>query len=180
MRLVAVEPEALDHLDHPAGADRAAADHRPDVLHDEAEPDVRGEQVPHVLARHALLGQLERRDAERLLPDVAGVGVVAAGGHAADVGEVTRGRGPADQPALGEDRQEDSGVGVLVAAVVDVVVDDDVALVDVVPEVLDDVLQRRVRAERDDRGELGLGERVAVAVEDDRHQVADLVEDGRA
>ena len=78
-----------------------------------------------------------------------------------------------------EDRQEDADVSVLVAAAVDVVVEDDVAVVKVVAEVLDDPLQRRLSAVGDDRGVLGLGERAAAAVEDHRHEIADLVEDRR-
>ena len=105
---------------------------------DDLEPDVRAHEVPDVAAQLAAVVDLQRRDPERLLPDLARARVVAAGGHAADVGDVALARGPRDELALEEDRQEDADVRVLVAAAEDVVVEDDVAVVDVVAEVLDD------------------------------------------
>ena len=144
-----------------------------------SKPDVRPHEVPHVAAQLTAVVDLQRRDPERLLPDLPRARVVAAGRHAADVGDVALARAPRDELAVVEDRQEDADVGVLVAAAVDVVVEDDVAVVQVVAEVLDDVLQRRLGAVGDDRRVLGLGERAAAAVEDHSHEIADLVEDRR-
>ena len=169
VRVEALDAVAREHIDEAALADRARADHRLDVLGDDVEPDVRAHEIPHVAPQHAAVLDLQRRDPERLLPDLARAGVVATGGHAADVGDVALARGPRDELAVEEDREEDTDVRVLVAAAVDVVVDEDIAVVQVVAEVLDDPLQRRLSAVRDDRGVLGLRERAAGAVEDHRH-----------
>ena len=50
---------------------------------DDVQADVSEDQVPDVLAELALLVDLHRRDAQRLLPHLDGVGVVAAGDGAA-------------------------------------------------------------------------------------------------
>ena len=76
-----------------------------------------------------------------------------------------------------EDGDVDARVGVLVAAGEYVIVNDDVALVNVVAEELDDVLERGLGSEGDDGSELGLRQGAALGVEDDGHQVADLVKD---
>ena len=179
VRVEALDAVAFEHVDEAALADRARADHRLDVLGDDLEPDVRPHEVPDVAAQLPAIVDLQRRDAERLLPDLPRARVIAARRHAADVRDVALARAPRDELTVVEDRQEDADVRVLVAAAVDVVVEDHVAVVQVVAEVLDDPLQRRLRAVGDDRRVLGLGERAAAAVEDHRHQIADLVEDRR-
>ena len=180
MRSEALDAVPLQHVAEAAPADRAGADHRLDVLRDDLEPDIRADEVPYVATQLAAVVDLQGRDPEGLLPDLARAGVVAPRGHPTDVGDVALARGPRDVLALEEDRHEDAHVRVLVAAAEDVVVQDDVTLVDVFAEVLDHLHQRRLSAVRDDRRVFGLGESAAAAVEDHGHEIAVLVEDRRS
>ncbi len=86
---------------------------------------------------------------------------------------------PGHQLALPEDGLIGGHVVVLIAHGEDVVVEDDVALVDVVAEVLDDVLADRLQGEGQDGQILLLLEHVAGGVVEPGHEVTRLAEDGR-
>ena len=79
---------ALEQGAQPPLADTAGPHLRLHVLADDVQPDVGEDQVPDVLAKHAPLVDLHRRDAQRLLPHLRGVRVVAAAHGPPDVGLV--------------------------------------------------------------------------------------------
>ncbi len=143
MRIEALESVLLEQRQQAALADGAGSHLGAHVVLHDIEANVGEDQVPDVLAQLAALVDLDRRDAQRLLPDLGRVRVVAAGDRAADVGLVSLGRRPGDQLVFEEDRLEDGDVVVLVAQREDVVVEDDVAGVDVAVEIVGDVLADR-------------------------------------
>jgi hypothetical protein len=149
------------------------------VLHD-VEPHVGEDQVPDVLAQLAAVDDFDRRDPQRLLPDLDRVRVVAAGNGAADVGLVALHRGPARELALEEHRLEHRDVVVLVAQREHVVVEEHVAFVDVAVEQLADVLAHRCQREGQDRQVLGLLQHAAVLVVQARDVVLGFAQDRRA
>jgi hypothetical protein len=179
VRFVAVDAVLGQQLEHPPLADRARAHLGLHVVLDDVEPHVGEDQVPDVLAQLAAVDHLDRRDAQRLLPDLDRVRVVAAGDVAADVGLVALDCGPRDQFAVEEHRLEHRHVVVLVAQAEDVVVEDHVARMQVVAEVLLDVLADRRQREGEDRQVLGLLEHVAIAVVEAGHVVLGLAQDRR-
>jgi hypothetical protein len=99
VRLVALQTVLVEQFQQAALADGAGAHLGLHVVLHDVEADVGEDQVPHVLAQLALLDHLDRRDAQRLLPDLDGVRVVAAAHVAADVGLVALDGRPADQLA---------------------------------------------------------------------------------
>ena len=100
-----------------------------------------------------------------------------AGIGAADVEHVRRGAGEADELALVEDRDDDRDVGRVRRADVRIVVQDHVALVDVVAEDADHVLDDLRHRAHEHRRRVGLGEVVALAVEDAGAEVLGLADD---
>ena len=154
-RLGAVAPEDLQET---AAADGAGADHRLDVL------QVRSSRT---FARTS--ASTSRRGTPRWSRRSGGTGGSAALRELQWVVAAERPCrrcrrcapcSPSTPRARPRRRRDvDPDVGELVAAGEDVVVQEDVAVVHVVAERLDDRLQRRPGAERDDRRELGLGER---------------------
>ncbi|MBV6412139.1 MAG: hypothetical protein GAKPKEKM_03060 [Rhodocyclaceae bacterium] len=180
VRFVALQAVLVEQFQQAALADGAGAHLGLHVVLHDVEADVGEDQVPDVFPQLALLDHLHRRDAQRLLPDFDGVRVVAAAHVAADVGLVALDGGPRDQPAGMEDRLVDGDVVVLVAQAEDVVVEDDVARVQVVAEVVLDVLAHRRQREGEDGQVLGLLEHVAVAVVEAGDVVLGLAQDRRA
>ena len=96
---------------------------------------------------------------------------------AADVEHVRRGAREADELALVEDRDDDRDVRRVRGAGVRVVVQDHVALVDVVAEDPDHVLHDLRHRAHEHRRRVRLGEVVALAVEDARAEVLGLADD---
>ena len=154
----------LEQLDDAALADVAGADLRFHVVLHDIETDVGEDQIPDVLSQFSLLVDFDRRDAERLLPNLDRVRIVAAGHRAADVGLVALDRGPGDQLVLEEHRLVYRDVVVLVPEGKHVVVEDDVAGMNIVAEVVADVLAHGRQRERQDRKILRLLEHPAFSV----------------
>ena len=174
------EADLLDQRRQAPLADGAAADLGAHVGLDDGQADVGEDEVPHVPAQDAALDHLDRRDAQRLLPDLGGGRVVAAAHGAADVGHVPLGGGPADQRPGHEDGLEGGHVVVLVAQGEDVVVEEDVPRVDLAAEALGDVLAHRRQREGQDGQVLGLLEHAPAGVVQAGDEVARLAQDRRA
>ena len=86
------------------------------------------QHVQQVRARGAALAQPDRRDAQPLLPDFGGAGVVAAMGRPADIGLVRAHHRPEAQHAALHHRHNDGEVRQVAAAVIGVVEQENVAL----------------------------------------------------
>ena len=182
-RLVGLENIAavfLQQRAHPPLADGAGAHLGFQIVLHDVEADIGKNQIPDVAAQLALLVDFHRRNAQRLLPDFLGVGIVAARHGAADIGLMALHRGPGDQRAVVEDRLIDGDVVVLVAEREHVVVEDHVAVVNVVAEIAHQVLAHRAEREGEDRQVLGLLQHVAVGVVEPGDEILGLAQDRRA
>ena len=174
--LEAVSP---DEIQQPAFAYPGSADLRLYVFFDDGVADVREHHPPDVPAQFAAFVDLERRNAERFLPDFSRVGVVAARLRASDIGLMPLAGRPADERSVVKDRPEHGDVVVLVAPAEHVVVQNHVARMDFVSEERNDLLADRFQGEREHRDVFGLLQHVAVRVVQPRHEVASLVQDRR-
>ena len=180
VRREVLEAVLAEQLEQAPLADRGGADLGLHVVAHDVEADVGEDQLPDILAQLALLDHLDRRDAQPFLPDFGRVRVVAAGDRAADVGLVPLDRGPGDEPALEEHRLVHRDVVVLVAEAEHVVVEDDVAGVDLVAEIALDVLAHRRQRERQDRQVLGLLQHAAFGVVEAGDEILGFAQDRRA
>ena len=169
----------LQQLDDAAVTDVAGADLRFHVVLHDIETDVGEDQIPNVFSQFSFLVNLDRRDAQRLLPHLDRVRIVAAGHRAADVGLVALDRGPGDQLALEEHRLVDRDVVVLVAEREHVVVEDDVAGMNIIAVVVADVFAHGRERERQDRQILRLLEHPAFGVVQAGDEVLRLAQDRR-
>jgi hypothetical protein len=139
--------------------------------------DVGGQHLEHVVAQGAGLVELERRDAQALLPDLRRPRVVRAVRGAADVALVGAVDGPEEQPVAGEHRHERRQVGQVVVAVIRVVQQEHVTGRHAAREEIAHGLHRpRDRADVD-RHVLGLGDQARAGVAHGRGEVAAGVED---
>ena len=89
--------------------------------------NVQRQQVEQIVAQLAGLVELDRRDAQPLLPDLGGGGIIGAMGGAADIALMRAHDGPEQPLAVGEDRHEDGQIGQMAAAMIGIVEQDDVA-----------------------------------------------------
>ena len=160
--------------------DGAATDLRLDILLDDLQPDVGENQVPDIASELAALKNFYRGYAQRLLPDFTCLGVVATGHGAADIGLVTLAGGPGDQRLAIEDRLEDGDIVILVATAEHIVVQDDVAGVDVVTEKAHHVFAGRLQREGQHRYVLGLFQHPAFGIVQTGDKIARLIENRRA
>ena len=123
-----VRAVAVDELDHAVAPDLERRGLRAQVAHgDVGQPDVAGDEVEQALVELAPLEELDRRDAQPLLVDLHRITGVAPRAHAADVEVVSQRAADGDERPAMEDRQEGLDVGEVLAALVGVVGDDDVA-----------------------------------------------------
>jgi len=107
---------AAEQAVNTALANDSAADLCLDILLNDLITDVGKNQIPDVPAQNAGRVDLDGRNAERLLPYLASLGVVATGDGTADIRLMALTRSPGNQCVLLEDRLEYGDVGVLVAA----------------------------------------------------------------
>ncbi len=137
------------------------------------------DHLEDVAAHLAAIIKPQRGDADAFLPDVGGGGVVGAVRRAADIalmGAVDR---PEARPLAGEHRHEDGQIGEMVAAVIGVVEQKDVARVNIVGKKLGHRLGRVGQCADMDRHMLGLGDQPAVEAADRGRKVAARIEDLR-
>ncbi len=163
-----------------AFADMRRADHRREIAAEVARmAHIGGDHLEEVAAHLAAIVEPQRGDADAFLPDVGRGGVVGAVRRAADIALMRPVDRPEARPVLLEDRHKRGQVGQVVAAVIGVVEQKDVALVDVLAKELGHRLRRIGQGADMDRHVLGLGDQPAVEVADRRRKVAARVEDLR-
>ena len=171
------EPVALDQVEIAPLGELAGGDHRLHVAFvGRGRAHVLQDVPPQALLAHALLGELHRPVDVAFGVDVHGVDVEPRMG-AADVQQVGRGAGEAHQLVPVVDRHDDGAVGRMGGAVIGVVVEDDVAFVDVAVEQLDDVLDDARHGAHEHRRGLGLGQHEPVPVEDAGAEVLRFADD---
>ena len=138
------------------------------------------DDAPDVLDVLAAVDQLHRGQTQPLLVDVGRVGGEGARRLAADLGDVTDVAGEAEELIADEHRPHHHVLGEMAAAAVAVVVDEDVAGMEVLDPLLLHRPFHRVRDGAHHRGGVVLlGDEVAVAIEEDGGEVEPLVEDRR-
>ena len=122
-------PNSANSFDMPPLAEMRRADHRREIAAEVARvAHVQRQHVEQVVAQPAGLVEFDRRDAQALLPDFGGVGIVGAMGGAADVALMRAHDGPEQPPLAGiEDRHERGEVRQMAAAVIGIVQQDHVA-----------------------------------------------------
>ena len=141
-------------------------------LDDVPQPHVGENQLPHVAPQPALVPQLHRRDAQGFLVDLHSLGVAGALDRAADVRPVAPAGGPRHQLALGKDRLVETHVRMLQVGTPDIVVDEDVAVVDVVAEEIHQVAAARVQGKGHQRQVLVLLQHPPPGIQESKREVA--------
>ena len=141
---------------------------------------VRQKQVDDVIARLALVPQLERRDTQTFGENLGGGGVIACGNRPADIGQVAFADGPEHQLALVEHRIIHAGVDDVRSAIFGIVVQDQVAVVDIALEILGDRFHRGDQAAKVDRKILPLQDHLGRVVEQRGGIVMRQIEDRRS
>ena len=170
----------LEQFEHAPLAHGAGAHFGLHVVLNDVQSHIGEDQAPHVLAQLAALHHLHRRNPQRLLPDLHGVRVVAAGDVAADVGLMPLDRRPGDQFAIQKDRLEGRHIVVLIAQAEHVVVKDHIARIELIAKKLLDVLAHRCQRERKNRQILGLLQHIAIGVIEAGDVVLGLAQNRRA
>ena len=156
----------VEHGEQIALAHLAGADQRVEIaLLVAPRPHVGEDHVEHVVARLALVPDLHRRNAQAFGVDFLGIGIVAGGHRPADIGQMALADRPVDQLALVEDRLVHAGVDGVAAAEGRIVVQDQVALVDVALEELGDRLHGGDERAQMDRDILALQDHLRLGVE---------------
>src|SRR5215813_1545493 len=175
-----VHAVVVHQLEEPALTHARRAEHGPQVAEEIPRmADVGGDEVHHVVAQGSRVVELQRRDADPLLPDLRGPGVVGAVGGAADVALVRAIDGPEGEALAHEDGEERGEIGEVVAAVIRIVEEEHVAGPDAAREVVDHGLDGHGQRAHVDGHVLGLGGEPALAVEDGGGEIAARVEDLR-
>ena len=141
-------------------------------LDDLPQPDIGEDQLPHVAPQPALLPQLHRRDAQGFLVDLHRLRVAGALDRAADVRPVAPAGGPRHQLALGKDRLVETHVRMLQIGAPDVVVDEDVPVMDVVPEEVHQVATTRIQRKGHQRQVLVLLQHPPPGIQEPQREVA--------
>ena len=142
-------------------------------------PDVGRHHVHDVVAQGARVIELERRDADALLPDLGRPRVVGAVSGPADVALVRAVDGPEGQAIAHEDGQEHRQVGQVIAAMVGIIEQEHVPGPDTPGEIVADGGDGPGEGPDMNGHVLGLGGEAALAVEDRRREVAARVQDLR-
>ena len=165
---------------HPLGRLAAGADHGVEVALALARPaHVVEDEIERGLVGHAAVHDADGRDADAFLEDLGGVAGEAARAHAAHVAPVRAHHREDEEPPVREERIDHGHVVQVGAAGIGVVVQEDVARVDVVAELLLHRLHRPADRHDVERVVLALGHRdeLGVAVHEHAGEVLALVED---
>ncbi len=140
--------------------------------------DVERQQIQQILARPAGLIELDRRDAQALLKDFGGAGIVGAMGGAADVALMGANDGPEQALVAGEHRHEDGQIRQMAAAMIGIVEQDDVAGGYVLEPFLDRDRRPGQRADMH-RKVIGLRDQASADVANRQRKIAAGIEDLR-
>ena len=164
----------------PPLADMRRADHRREIAAKIARvADIGRDHLEEVAAHLAAIVEPQRRDADPFLPDVGRGGVVGAVRRPADVALMRAVDRPEARLLAGEHRHKDGQIGQMIAAVIGVVEQKDVARMDVAGEELGHRLCRVGQGADMDRHMLGLGDQPAVEIADRGREIAARIEDLR-
>jgi hypothetical protein len=158
--------------------DPGGADHRaqiPEEIVGVAHVD--GDHREHVLPQGTRVIELERRDAQPLLPDLRGPRVVRAVRGAPDVALMRAVDRPERDLVVHEDGYERGEVGQVVVAVVGIVEEEDVTGLGAPDEGVADRLHRPRDRPHVDRHVLGLGHEARARIADRRREVSTRVQD---
>ena len=170
--------ELAGERQHAPLPDMRRADHRREVAAEIVRMAHVGRQhLQHVAPHHAAVVEPQRRDADALLPDLGGAGVVGAVRGAADVALVRAVDRPEHRPVALEHRHEGGQIGKVVAAVIRIVQQEYIARMDVVPEEFGDRLRGPWQGADMDRHVLGLRDQAAVQVADRGGEIAAGIKD---
>ena len=173
-----VDPIFLDHSEEVALADLAGADQGVEVaLLVAAGADIREDEIHHVVARLAPVPDLDRRNAQALSVDFPCVRIVAGGHGSADIGQMPLAHSPVAQLPLVEDRLVHAHVDRVAAAEGRIVVQDQVAFVDVVTEIARHRLHGRNQRTEMDRDVLPLQDHLRHVVEQGCRIIVRQIED---
>ena len=155
------------------------AQHRGEVTAEFAGiANIQSQQIEQIVAQLAGLVELDRRNAQALLEDLGGGGIVGAMGGAADVALMGAHDGPEQPLAAVEHRHERGEIGQMAAAMIGIVEQDDVARLDVLEPLLDRERRPWQRADMD-RNVIGLRDQPAARVADRQREIAAGIEDLR-
>ena len=155
------------------------ADHRRQIAAKIARiADVESQQVEQIVAQLAGFVELDRRNAQSLLPDLGGGRIIAAMGGAADVALMRAHDGPEQPPVAIEDRHERGQIRQMTAAVIGIVEQNDVAGPDIPEPLLDRERRPWQRADMN-RNVIGLRDQAAARVANREREIAAGVEDLR-
>src|SRR5262252_1306627 len=175
-----VDTVVVDQLEEAALAHSSRAEHGLEVAREVARmAHVGGDQLHHVVAQATCVVELERRNADALLPDLRGPGVVGAVGGAANVALVGAIDGPEGEALAHEHGQEGGEVREVIAAVVRIVEKEHVTGLDAPREVVGHGLDGHGQRAHVDGHVLGLRGESAFAVEDRGGEITARVEDLR-
>ena len=140
--------------------------------------DVQRQQVEQIVAQAAGFVELDRRNAQPLLKDLGGAGIVAAMGGAADVALMGTDDGPQQPPLAVEDRHKGGEIRQMTAAMIGIVEQNDVARLDILEARFD---RQRRPGQRPDmhRDVIGLRDQATAGVADAERKIAAGIEDLR-
>ena len=171
-------PNSSSKRAKPPLADPGRADHRREVAAELARvTDVQDDRLEHVGAQRAGVVELERRDPDALLPDLGRAGVVGAVGGAADVALMRAVDRPEREALAVEHRDEGGEIRQVVAAVVGVVEQIDVARADRAAKAVVHRFRRPGQRADVDRHVLGLRDQAALGIADGGREIAARVDD---
>jgi hypothetical protein len=140
--------------------------------------NVQRQQVKQIVAQPASFVQLDRGNAQSLLKNLGGAGIVAAIGGAADVALVRAHDRPQQPPLAIEDRHERGQVRQMAAAMIGIVEQNNVAGPDVLEPRLDGERRPGQRADMH-RDMIGLRDQATLCVANAQREIAAGIEDLR-
>ena len=159
-------------------ADMRRADHCGEITAEVAGvAHIGRDHLEEVAAHLAAIAEPQRRDTNAFLPDVGRRSIVGAMRRSADVALMRPIDRPEAWPVALKHRRERRQVGQVVAAVIGVVEQKDIALVNVVAEEFGHRPRREGQRPDMDRHMLGLGDQPTVEVADRGREVAARIED---
>ena len=167
--------------DQIAGADLTGADQGVEIpLLVAARAHVGQQHVQHVVTRLALVPDFHGGNAQTFGKNLFGFGVITCGHRTTNVGQVALAHGPEHQLALIENGVVHAGINDVATRIIGVVMQDQIAFVDVAFKETSDGLHRRNKRTKVDRNILPLQDHFRRVVEQGRGIVMRQIEHGTA